>query len=165
MAIITLEMLHQHVLELAADLQIDWIHDGRMPAADHETRTLTLHKIKSETAYAVALHEIGHLRDGRVDDILIEERRAWEWARGNALVWTPTMQHEADVSVRGYEVAVDGYDDARQTDLYYDQNWRSWKCWYAATRTGNWSTTHWFATQQNLLRCMNTTTRMQHAGC
>jgi hypothetical protein len=67
------------------------------------------------------LHEIGHIRNGRVDDILIEERRAWEWARDNALVWTPTMQREADVSMRGYELAVNGEDDAHWTDFYYDQ--------------------------------------------
>jgi hypothetical protein len=119
--IFTLEMLHQHVLELAADLRIAWIDNGWTPAANHETRIVALHAIKSEDAYAVALHEIGHIRNGRFDNILIEERRAWEWARDNALVWTPTMQREADVSARSYELAVDEHEDAQLTDFYYDQ--------------------------------------------
>ena len=57
--IITLEDLHQHVLDLAADLEIEW-SDWRTEA-DTETRTVYLHPITSERAYTSALHEIGHI--------------------------------------------------------------------------------------------------------
>jgi hypothetical protein len=112
--IITLEDLHQHVLDLAADLKIKW-SDWRAEA-NPETGTVYFHPIKSENAYAMALHEIGHIRTGRFDDVLIEERRAWEWARDNALVWTPTMQREADSCIGAYET-----DEADIGKYYYDE--------------------------------------------
>jgi hypothetical protein len=65
------------------------------------------------------LHEIGHIREGRFDDVLIEERRAWEWARDNALVWTPTMQREADSCMGAY--AAYATDDAQLVAYYYDE--------------------------------------------
>jgi hypothetical protein len=104
------------VLDLAADLEIKW-SDWRAEA-DAELRTVHLRPIKSEKAYATALHEIAHIRTGRFDDVLTEERRAWEWAQANALVWTPTMQREADSCMGGYET---GTDDAQLTEYYYDE--------------------------------------------
>jgi hypothetical protein len=112
--IITLEDLHQHVLDLATDLRIKWEH--RYAKADCETRTVYLHPITSEKAYADALHEIGHIRTGRFDDVLTEERQAWEWARANALVWTPTMQREADSCMGSYTT-----DEEHLAEYYYNE--------------------------------------------
>ena len=112
--IITLEDLHQHVLDLAADLEIKW--EDRFAMAEFENSTVHLHPIKSEKAYASALHEIGHIRTGRFDDALTEERQAWEWARANALVWTPTMQRQADRNMRSYET-----DAAHLVAYYYSE--------------------------------------------
>jgi hypothetical protein len=109
--IISLEDLHQHVLDLAPDVEIKW-SDWRAEA-NSETGTVHFHPIKSEKAYAAALHEIGHIRTGPFDDVLTDERRAWEWARHNALVWTPTMQREADSCTGAYET---GTDEARLTE-------------------------------------------------
>jgi hypothetical protein len=114
--IITLEDLHQHVVNLAADLRIVW--SAWCAKAEPEIGTVTLRPIKSEKDYAVALHEIGHIRTGRFDDVLIEERRAWEWARDNALVWMPTMQRHADSCLEQYEAAT---DDAHLAEYYYDE--------------------------------------------
>jgi hypothetical protein len=114
--VITLGDLHQHVLDLWGKKDgIEW-NKMRGPAAYPEAGTVRLHPIESENAYAVALHEIGHIREGRFDDVLIEERRAWEWARANALVWTPTMQRQAERSMRAYET-----DEAGLTAYYYDE--------------------------------------------
>ena len=33
----------------------------------------------------------------------VTQRRAWEWARANALVWTPMMQREDEGRMRAYE--------------------------------------------------------------
>jgi hypothetical protein len=112
--IITLEDLDQHVLDLAADLPIKWT--DRLPWADAETGTVYLHPIKSEKAYASALHEIGHIRTGRFDNTLTEERQAWKWARANAIVWTPTMQGEADRCLGNYAT-----DEAPLAEYYYDE--------------------------------------------
>ena len=112
--IITIDDLHQHVLDLAADLEIKW--EDRFAMAEFENSTVHLHPIKSEKAYASALHEIGHIRTGRFDDALTEERQAWEWARANALVWTPTMQREADSCMRTYTT-----DVAHRAEYYYEE--------------------------------------------
>jgi hypothetical protein len=117
MRIITLEDLHQHVLDLwGKDDGIEWVSKVFMPTANHETGTLRLHPIKSEATYAVALHEIGHLRQGFGEDVLLDERRAWDWARDNALIWTPTMEREAERGMGSYET-----DEAHLAAYYYDQ--------------------------------------------
>ena len=36
-------------------------------------------------------------------EVLACERRAWEWARDNALIWTPTMEREAEAGIASYE--------------------------------------------------------------
>src|SRR5262245_12194461 len=120
MRIITLEDLHRHVLDLWGKKDgIEWLNEPWAPAANPESGTVCLNPINSESDYAVALHEIGHIRQGRFEDILIEERRAWEWAKANALVWTPTMQRKAEQSMRGYETAYEG--DEALAAYYYDQ--------------------------------------------
>ena len=117
MRIITLEDLHQHVLDLwGKEDGIEWIDTSWMPTADYESGTVRLHRVNSEAAYAVGLHEIGHIRQGQFEDLMVEERRAWEWAKANALVWTPTMQRTAEQSMGSYET-----DDAHLADYYYDQ--------------------------------------------
>jgi hypothetical protein len=117
MKIVTIEDLRRHVLDVwGKDDGIEWISEVWMPTANHETRTLRLHPIKSEAAYAVALHEIGHLRQGLFEDELLDERRAWDWARDNALIWTPTMEREAERSMGSYEA-----DETHLAAYYYDQ--------------------------------------------
>src|SRR5262245_8000959 len=111
MNIVTIEDLYRHVLSVwGKDDGIEWEEKYYcVPTADHETGTLQLHPIKSEAAYAVALHEIGHLRQGPgTNDVLLDERRAWDWARENALIWTPTMERTAEQSIRSYEQAFAG---------------------------------------------------------
>ena len=117
MKIITLEDLRRHALNVwGKDDGIEWVSEVFMPTANHETGTLRLHPIKSEAAYAVALHEIGHLRQGPGEDVLLDERRAWDWARDNALIWTSTMEREAERCMTSYEA-----DEAHLAAYYYDQ--------------------------------------------
>jgi hypothetical protein len=125
MRIITLDDLHQHVLDLwGKEDGIEWIDKMWSPAANLESGTVRLHRIDSESAYAVALHDIGHIRQGPFEDLLIEERRdlmieerrAWEWAKANALVWTPSMERTAEQSIRSYET-----DEAHLAAYYHDQ--------------------------------------------
>jgi hypothetical protein len=123
MRIITLEDLHRHVLDLwGKEDGIEWIDKILSPVAHLESGTIRIHQIHSETAYAVALHEIGHIRGGSFEDLLTdedlltEERRAWAWAKANALVWTPTMQREAERCMGAYEA-----DEAHLTAYYYGE--------------------------------------------
>ena len=117
MRVVTLDDLHQHVLALWGKADgIAWAEPWRMPTAHHDTRTITIHPIVSEAVYATALHEIGHIRLGHPgDDVLADERSAWQWARANALIWTPTMEREAERSLGTYEAGVD------KTEYYYEQ--------------------------------------------
>ena len=59
--------------------------------------------IEFRISYASALHEIGHLRGRhqRSSSTLVRERWAWEWARANALIWTPAMENSARKAVNG----------------------------------------------------------------
>ena len=62
-------------------------------------------QVKSPRSYATVLHEIGHIlgRHQDSDIILVRERWAWEWARRNALIWTPTMQRYSAWCLEYYE--------------------------------------------------------------
>jgi hypothetical protein len=57
----------------------------------------SLRRSGSAISYATALHEIGHDRGRHQSscDQMVRERWAWEWARRNALDWTPAMGHHA----------------------------------------------------------------------
>jgi hypothetical protein len=67
-------------------------------------REIWIRSVKSRLAYATALHEIGHIlgRHQLSDVVLTRERWAWDWARRNALQWTPTMQQHAERCIESY---------------------------------------------------------------
>jgi hypothetical protein len=51
-------------------------------------------RIRSRVAYAVALHELGHVLGHPVEEpkTLNREVLAWRWAKANALEWTALME-------------------------------------------------------------------------
>ena len=126
---ITIEQLHQRVLDLRGrDDGIEWNTLGLDGQADPQNGTIRILPIRSEAAYAVALHEIGHIRCRHLDnlddlslgaedaagEVLACERRAWEQARDNALIWTPTMECEADAGIAHYEAHFGGTTSPRE---------------------------------------------------
>jgi len=68
-------------------------------------REIDVPPIKSVKSYATALHEIGHIlgRHQLSEVILVRERWAWEWAKRNALRWTPVMQRYSEWCLEYYE--------------------------------------------------------------
>jgi hypothetical protein len=126
---VTIEQLHQHVFELwGREDGIRWDTNGFGGKADLVTGTIRIPPIRSEAAYAVALHEIGHIRCQHLDkeavgaeevacEILTCERRAWEWARDNALIWTPTMERAAEAGIGHYEARLAG----KLTEYFYER--------------------------------------------
>ena len=61
--------------------------------------------IRSALTYATALHEIGHIRghcQTQQHRLLTREFWAWEWARQNALIWTPAMERSRRESLAWY---------------------------------------------------------------
>ncbi len=92
---------HIDTLLLYNSIDVEWREkcSGR---AYRKSRRVRLQYIKSEITYAVALHEIGHIL-GRHPSVRIDkEVAAWEWARKNALVWTPVMTGVASRSLTTY---------------------------------------------------------------
>ena len=62
---------------------------------------IRLPRIRSIVSYAIALHEIGHIRGRhqRSCSVMVRERWAWQWARENALSWLPAMERVAAKSI------------------------------------------------------------------
>jgi hypothetical protein len=94
--IVTVDMMRADVEELAKDNRIEVVyHSGYRARAWRKSRKVRIATVKSDITYAVALHEIGHIL-GRHPSLRIDkEVAAWEWAKTNALTWTPAMQNTA----------------------------------------------------------------------
>jgi antirestriction protein ArdC len=123
--------LARHVADTAAAFGIaalpaDAIEDG---AAIPILQVVIIKPVTDEASYAVALHEIGHVRaplgalpqeKARATSraqaariALIEEDAAWTWAEHHALDWTPTMAHVRVITEGTYR---QGLIDAQQQD-------------------------------------------------
>jgi hypothetical protein len=72
--------------------------------ADKRGRTITVPHVKSVLSYVTCLHEIGHLRGQNQESHYVMEREAgaWDYAKANALVWTPGMERDRVDSLTGY---------------------------------------------------------------
>ena len=72
-------------------------------------------------SYAAALHEIGHLR-GRYQhsSTLARERWAWEWARANALTWTPVMENNARKAMKWYSRHANSIAQRREGTAHHE---------------------------------------------
>jgi CRISPR/Cas system-associated endonuclease Cas3-HD len=99
------------------EISIHWCQRSTQSYAVLEFYEITIAPIKSVVTYATALHEIGHIlgryQEGR--DSMVRERWAWQWAKRNALIWTPRMARHADDSLQRY---ADG------GAAVVDRNWR-----------------------------------------
>lgn len=97
-----IDELQAHVMELVCThrLNLSW-SDGISGHAIVPTRSVKIPPVESYVAYAIALHEIGHVvgAQGLGHE---REQLAWEWAIGHALTWTDEMQGHKDRSLAGY---------------------------------------------------------------
>ena len=86
------------------EIAIRWCLRSMQAHALRECDEITIAPIKSVVTYAVALHEIGHIlgRYQQSSDTMVRERRAWQWAKRNALIWTPRMALCAADSLQWY---------------------------------------------------------------
>jgi len=124
-----IEEMRDHVTRLLEDNKIlvrRWTRGGG--AAWSKKREVELMPIKSEWAYATALHEIGHIL-GRHQGSrfkIVHERWAWKWAQANALSWTPQTERRRQWCLATYEQTIAarpdrkfcmGRDDPRRREL------------------------------------------------
>jgi hypothetical protein len=98
--------LQEHVASICAQHDIPVQQCARLSRcrAWYGAEEIMIAPIKSPISYAVALHEIGHIlgRHQRSRRVLVRERWAWEWARRNAVSWTPAMEKCARKSLEWY---------------------------------------------------------------
>lgn len=104
---ITVALLEQHFCKLCADEDVDvqWCdRPSEALALSGELEFIRAPRIRSEVAYAVAMHELGHIKShSRSNEQTERERAAWDWARRNALLWTPRMESHAVASLSWYK--------------------------------------------------------------
>jgi len=106
----TINWLREHIERLAAQHEIiitiaPNARAFRKRFREREADEIEIQPITTLIRYAVALHEIGHIR-GRYQDHhneVVSERWAWEWARRNAVIWSPAMDRFAERALRGYQ--------------------------------------------------------------
>lgn len=103
----TADEMHGHVLALCSqrDIVVTWCRRISQAHALNTCEEICIPPIKSAGSYAVALHEIGHVlgRHQGSAHLLVRERWAWQWARKNAMAWTPAMETQARRSLSWYE--------------------------------------------------------------
>jgi hypothetical protein len=95
-------LLHD-LLEENHHLYVGWCHYPAQGSASPDF--IRIAPIRSELSYAGALHEIGHIKQHWQAShyVVDDERRAWDWARCNALIWTPRMGAYAAGALASYE--------------------------------------------------------------
>lgn len=93
----------EHIEALAEEhgILIVWQENTRARAW-RKPRRVRLSPVKTGATYAYALHEIGHIVGRQGPNRIEKELRAWEWARANAIEWTPTMQKTAARCLSSY---------------------------------------------------------------
>src|SRR5258706_14214903 len=100
---LTVQDMHQDVIDLCSKHEIacTWCQRPSQAWAAKDFEEICIPPIKSPISYATALHEIGHIlgRYQRSSDSMVREHWAWQWAKRNALIWTPVMDRCADSSL------------------------------------------------------------------
>jgi hypothetical protein len=100
---VSVAQMRAHIGQLCRSNSVGLLYDTR-PSASREDREVWIRPVRSDRAYASALHELGHVLGGyqrsRVE--LTRERWAWAWARSNALCWTPAMKRHAKRCLESY---------------------------------------------------------------
>jgi hypothetical protein len=98
----TVAKMWPHVRQLCEANDIDLTYGP--PGASRCHREIWIRPVTSPRSYATALHEIGHIlgRHQLSGVALTRERWAWDWARRNALQWTPAMERQARWCLESY---------------------------------------------------------------
>ena len=139
---VSVDKLRVHALEIAKAHHIH-IHETAINDSESLTnfrlRKIVIPLIASESVYATAMHELGHLiapegisleRRQRVansinavwhgrapiDMMIGEEIAAWTWAKENALLWTSVMQENATRALKTYT-------DEKERQVRYPYLW------------------------------------------
>src|SRR5262249_18536509 len=121
----TIKDLRRHILELCKKHGITVYAWCRRPSHCHaliDRDEIRIMPIESRISYALALHEIGHLRGQRQDSscTFVREHEAWEWARANALLWTPAMENNVRKAMEWYALHADDLPDRLKRSAHHE---------------------------------------------
>jgi len=102
-------LIRTHKLKVRWLSPEDSVHDSGI-----FEKCILLKHIKSPGAYAVAMHEIGHILSKSMHQpTLFKEALAWQWAKANALHWSAPMQRALVVGLRSHvQLALADYEQA-----------------------------------------------------
>lgn len=107
---ITVEAMRSHIDQLVDAHQIvrQTCTRSTKSNAIRSAEEIIIAPIRSAITYAVALHEIGHIKGRHQTSpfVIVRERWAWNWARSNAMGWTPRMEKNALQSMEWYVAAI-----------------------------------------------------------
>jgi len=118
-----IDRLRDHAFRLAKQHAVRIVEEPEATlddtAGSRPHRAVFTPPITTEAIYSAVMHEFGHILhpDGWLESkamvwmmqgvttpkMLREERAAWEWARANALAWTPAMEAHATYALGTYE--------------------------------------------------------------
>jgi hypothetical protein len=110
--------MQRHAEQLCFEHQIVWNRNLKRRAyALREIEEIHTPPIRSPISYATVLHEIGHIlgRHQTSRRVMVRETWAWNWARPNAIVWTPAMERSATKALAWYApraAAIDAKENA-----------------------------------------------------
>lgn len=92
-----------HINRVLAEyrISVDW-RDRTEARSWRKSRRVRLRRVRSASAYAVALHEIGHVVGRQVGRRLDLEAQAWRWAEQSAIEWTDEMASVAARCIETY---------------------------------------------------------------
>lgn len=125
---VSIPEMRDHVLSIKEEYRIPMFFDKGSPAAwtdssseGGQVRYIRTLNVTNSAAYAIALHEIGHILGPDQDresnyGKLYSESGAWMWAEVKALTWTAPMVRIRRKALRSYLAAA--WKDEEVIDLY-----------------------------------------------
>jgi hypothetical protein len=124
--------LRRHFTDLAAAsgvaVRLVPVRRGHGGWADRGKRRVTVRPVETVTAYATAMHELGHVLSGWADDQLSREALAWDWALCNMsaeAAENPTVQnHVMRCLAAHYWCALVNNDAIPALDHLFWELWR-----------------------------------------
>jgi hypothetical protein len=136
-----LEQMREHVARLAIDIpaRIHW-HEGVLTQsyADMVYKEVGIPPVVSTISYAACLHELGHLATLKgvdvvylgfqyaiaqkfhlpIADVIEAEKKAWGWARKEALVWNEHMEELKAVTMLTYTTPLEERSAEKKQQIF-----------------------------------------------
>jgi hypothetical protein len=113
----TMNKYERHIRDICEKNEIDLVATDKLINCGASVMNSSVRlkmPIQTHADYAVALHEIGHVKNNQLFDVFFAkmvgngpdtlriEAQAWQWARTNSLLWNDEMKRVVKVSYGTY---------------------------------------------------------------